>query len=266
MQYIKLPIKLLELNNQFKELYTYYLIKSKIHDSSNAVCISETRLMQDIGVCHATMMKYIKELKPYFSSVTKKIPEDCIYYCNVYHFNQITRDYITALGTLRDNTELSPEQKGILLKVKMMCLKDTNFLKYSSRAELIEMLCIPKNKVHNVLKELEDKGYICFIGNSLHVSPIFFPLSIYGDETVNHIYKVIYNYCLIKRVCPPIKDNEALDILKKKFPNTDDTLLNTLTQRCASLPKSVSLDYFVKAIEDKKITKDVKTDYGFILC
>ena len=49
MQYIKLPIKPLELNNQFKELYTYYLIKSKIHDSSNAVCISETRLMQDIG-------------------------------------------------------------------------------------------------------------------------------------------------------------------------------------------------------------------------
>ncbi len=122
-----------------------------------------------------------------------------------------------------------------------------------------------KYDITKILKELEDKGYICFINKSLHLTQKYFPLSLNETDIYNYIYKVIYNYCLIHKICPPLRETKALGYIAAKYPNIDDSLKNELVKRCSNLPKDVSLDYFVKALNNKTVDRTIKTNYGFII-
>lgn len=259
--YIKLPLKLQEINekSKFKQIYTYFLIKCRIYDDSLTASVLQGKLMQEVCVSSKTMQTYIQNLKPYFSCITKEYIDKCDHYCNKYHFTNITRYYIAVNKDLKDDTNLTPEQKGILIKIKMMCIKNTNYIKYDSKTELKEILDISKNRVHSILEDLEKKGYICFIGKSLHLTQKYFPLSLDDMDIENYIYKVIYNYCLVNKVCPPLRDNKALNYLITKFPNIDDSFAEILAKKCPTLPADISLDYFVKALTDNNINRTKQT-------
>ena len=136
------------------------------------------------------------------------------------------------------------------------------------RTAIVNILGIGKNQITKKLKQIEDKGYICFIGKSLQLSTKYFPLSLVkgdsDDATRNHIYETIYKYCIINKVIPPLRDNKALGYLAAKFPNIDNSLAESLAKKCQTLPDDVSLDYFVKALDNKEIDR-TKQNITFIL-
>lgn len=268
--FIQMPLSLnqLKTKSNFLEIYTYFLIRSQIKDNKYTASIAETELADKIGVSDLTIKRYIKDLNPYFDNVTKTKTTGDHYY-NVYHFTYLSKDYSIVLPSLIDNDDLTPEQKGILIKIKMMCEKGTNFIKYNSKAELVKIIGIGKNQINGKLQPLIDKGYLCYIGKSLHLSSNYFPLFLNNDAIENYVYKVIYNYCIINKVCPPLRDTKAIGWIAAKYANTTDSdgkpnndLLIDLTKRCAKLPKDVSLDYFIKALENKDINR-IKQTFTF---
>lgn len=64
--------------------------------------------------------------------------------------------------------------KGILIKIKLVCENGTNFIKYGSKKELAKNIGIGINQINSKLQPLIDKGYLKYIGKSLHLNPIHF--------------------------------------------------------------------------------------------
>ena len=98
-----------------------------------------------------------------------------------------------------------------------------------------EILHIGKNSLPKYLDELESKGFIKYIADTLHVPQKFFKLFLI-DDTYNLLYKTIYDYCLSLDVVPPYKDTDTNDIglIAAEFPEPD-LLLSNLRERCPKL-------------------------------
>lgn len=269
--FIQIPSSILNLKarSNMAVAYTYLLIRSQIKDSTNTASISEKQLANLTDTSESTIKRYIKQLQPYFTKVTLH-KGDGKYPYNVYHLPRLEKDYSIVLPDLIADTTLKPEEKEVLLRIKMACCSGTNYIRYKAiTTDLSSILGIGKNDIKKKLKALEDKGCIRFIGNSIHLTSKYFPLSLKNEgatvcATQNHIYETIYQYCLDKGVIPPLRDTKALGYIVGKYPSIDDTLLKDLECKCKTLPDEVSLDYFVKALENKDITRQTEK-YTFTL-
>ena len=111
------------------------------------------------------------------------------------------------------------------------------------------------------MRELENKGFIKYIGKTLHVPQEFFKL-FQKDNTYNLLYKTIYDYCLMQNVVPPYKDKDTYDIglLIEKF-TTPDELLSKLKVRCPQLPQNVSMAYFTETLTNKRAITEKPIEY-----
>ena len=127
-----------------------------------------------------------------------------------------------------------------------------------------EILHIGKNSLPKYLDELETKGFIKYIADTLHVPQKFFKLFLI-DDTYNLLYKTIYDYCLMQDVVPPYKDTETNDIgMIAAYYTTPDELLSTLRKRCPKLPKNVSMTYFTQTLRNKRAETQKTTEHEFI--
>lgn len=268
--FIQIPSNLTKIksNNKFIEIYTYLLIRNQIKDSSYKASISEKELSTILDVSERSVKKYISDLKTYIDDTTL-CQGNGKYPYNVYHFSRLEKDYSIILPSIISDTDLTPTEKGILIRMKLLCNKGTNYISFKSKSELTKILGISKNNISKILKDLADKNQIQFIGNSLNLSTKYFPLSIVDDDSydsiTNFIYEIIYKYCLVNKVIPPLRDKKAFDYLIAMFPNKDDSIIKMLVKKCPSLPNEVSLDYFVKALENKKIIRTENIDFNIVL-
>ena len=115
------------------------------------------------------------------------------------------------------------------------------------------------------MKELESKGFIRYIGKTLHVPQEFFKLFL-NDNIHNLLYKTIYDYCLMQDVVPPYKDIDTNDIglIAAEFPEPD-LLLSKLKKRCPQLPQKPSMNYFTKVLRNKRAVTQEPTKYEIFL-
>ncbi len=180
---------------------------------------------------------------------------------NVYQFPELTDNYSIVLPTFIADAELSPKLKGILLFAKANCECGTNHFTVQNRTGyLAEKLGVGKNQVNGYLSELENKGHIRFIDKTLIITSSHFPLFI-TDDYDNIIYSLIYQFCLLKGTVPPLKDKEAMGWLGAKYVGNYKQLLTDLNKKCVTLPKTVHLNYFCKALLNKIPTKKVVEFY-----
>ena len=128
-----------------------------------------------------------------------------------------------------------------------------------------EILHIGKNSLPKYLDELESKGFIKYIADTLHVPQKFFKLFLI-DDTNNLLYKTIYDYCLSLDVVPPYKDTDTNDIglIAAEFPEPD-LLLSTLRERCPQLPQKTSMNYFTKVLRNKRAVTQEPIKYEIFL-
>jgi hypothetical protein len=130
--------------------------------------------------------------------------------------------------------------------------------------DLAEKLGVGKNQIKGYLEELNSKGYIRFIGKSIHIINENFPL-FYINDIDNMTYQIIYDFCLEHDSIPPVKNvdgigkDKALSLIVAKFTNDYDSLRNVLEERCKKLPEHPSLDYFCQVLVNRKPTKEDKT-------
>ena len=264
--YIRIPNAILKLTERCKheEALVYAIIRNEIKNKSLKASSPENQIADIINMSERTVNSYVSGLKnvgllnePERKQGYSKYPY------NVYQFNQLKKDYFIILPPILFDNNISPKLKGLLLFIKANCWSGTNYLKFGGKTtDLAKKIGVGKNSGY--LNELESKGYIRYIGNTLHIINENFPLFLNLDMD-NMTYQIIYDYCLEHDSIPPVKDvdckgkDKALSLIVAKFTNDYDSLRNVLEERCKSLPEHPSLEYFCQVLVNRKPTKKDKT-------
>ena len=271
--------------SKHEEAFVYALIRDQIKNSFKQASYSQSELVnffikegeklsdeQRVNK-ERTINNYIASLKD--SGLLKVIGKkkggsDHRY--NVYQFDYLTDDFFILLPQFLCDKNISPKLKGLLLFIKANCWNGTNYLTFNGRTtDLPTKLGVGKNQLKGYLEELESKGYIRFIGKSLHITNENFPLFI-NDDMDNVTYKIIYDYCISKNTIPPIKDvdnrgrDKSLSWIVGEYQNECDPsdkeqrpygrLINALQKRCVNPPETVTLNYFCQVLCKKKPPKE----------
>lgn len=244
------------------EAFIYAAIRGEIKDDTRTASYSENRLAKLIGQTERSVNNYIRDLKDgvFFTGVTKKHGEHEYSY-NVYELPYLSDDYFIIKPELISKTDLTPEQKGILMFIKANCWAGTNHLSFTGMTtDLADKLQIGKNGIKSKLRELEKVGSIRFIGNTLIIIDDCFPLAI-NTSANNLVYETIYKFCLYKDRVPPYKIDtnkmgrhhydESISQIAGKYVDRYSQLQKDLFERCTELPESLSTNYFCKALNNK---------------
>lgn len=262
--YIQIPnsitTKLTKKSKLVKAL-VYSIIRNEIKDKSLKASIPEKQIADIIKMSERTVNSYVSDLKKVeLLNEPERKQGKSDYRYNVYQFDYLKEDYFTILPQLFEDKNISPKLKGLLLFIKANCLKGTNYLTFDKKEELHKLLHVGRNQLLADFKELQTKGYIRFIGNSLHIIDENFPL--FWDQDMDNItYKIIYDYCLEHDRVPPIKNvdmkrkDKNLSWIVCEYQNDYDRLRNTLDKRCKTLPADLSLEYFCQVLCNKKPTR-----------
>lgn len=263
--YIRIPNAILKLTERCKheEALVYAIIRSQIKDNSHKASISQEQIAA-INMTERTVNSYVSGLKNVgLLNEPERKQGDSKYPYNVYQFNQLKKDYFIILPPILFDNNISSKLKGLLLFIKANCWSGTNYLKFGGKTtDLAKKIGVGKNSGY--LNELESKGYIRYIGNTLHIINENFPLFL-NQEMDNMTYQIIYDYCLEHDSIPPVKNvdgkgkDKALSLIVAKFTNDYDSLRNVLEERCKRLPKQPSLEYFCQVLVNRKPTKEDNT-------
>lgn len=264
--FIQIPNKINQLTKKSKlyEIITYATIRSQIKDSSYTAAYPEKQLSEELGVNERTIRNYIANLEDANLFTITKRSGTGEYAHNVYKFDYLS-EYFAIEPEFITNREVDPKLKGLMLLIKTHCAKGTNYLQFNSQEQLSKLLHIGKNQISTYLKELESKGMIRYIADTLHLPCKYFKLSI-TEGIYQKTYEIIYQYCLSKDCVPPFKDVDTNDLgaIIAHYPEPDD-LLQALRTRCSKLPQNVSFAYLTEALLNKRIETKVKPKYEFIL-
>ena len=264
--FIQVPneiITKLTSRGKHKMAYLYVYIRNQINDNRSTLNAREkTKLKygEALNLDEKTIYNYIKEL--YSVDLIGGIGKDwgIDHRYNVYHFPEINGDNFIVLPFIIEDTNLTTEEKGVMLFIKANCYCGTNHFHFKSMAELKAKIGVGKNNV--VIKNLESKGYVRIIGNAIVITCDAFPLYL-NENPENNIYGIIYNYCLYKDVVPPMKDIDSRCwlYLKAKYIDGSTGLKEDLISKCKNLPSDVSLNYFCKALLNKIPEKPIKYEF-----
>ena len=272
--YIQIPnsitTKLTKRSKQ-EEALVYAIIRNEIKDKSLKAIITEKQIAEIINMTERTVNSYVSKLKKVeLVEVAEQIQGNSDYRYNVYQFDYLKEDYFTILPQLFEDKNISPKLKGLLLFIKANCLKGTNYLTFNKKEELHKLLHVGKNQLLADLKELESKGYIRYIGKSLHIINENFLL--FWDQDMDNItYKIVYDFCLEHDRVPPIKrvdgkgKDNALSWIVGAYTDDYERLGNDLNERCKNLPENLSLEYFCQVLRNKKPTREDKVYTPLIL-
>lgn len=265
--YIQIPNSIttkLTKRSKHEEAFVYAIIRNEIKDNSLKASITEKQLANTVNMTERTVNNYVSDLKKMgLLSVTELKKGESIHRYNVYKFDYLKEDYFFLLPSFLNDKYISAKQKGLLLFIKANCCKGTNYIQFEGKTtDLCQLLGIGKNS--NYLNELESKGYIRFIGKTLHIINENFPL--FWDQDIDNITnKIIYDFCLKHDKVPPLKrvDDKrkeiALSWIVGEYTNDYERLRNDLYERCKNLPENLSLEYFCQVLRNKKPTRDSKT-------
>ena len=271
--YIQIPnsITLLSTRCKHEEALVYAIIRNQIKDHSLKASISEKQIAEIIKKTERTVNNHVSDLKK--SSlliVAERKQGKSEYPHNVYQFDELKKDYFVILPSFLYDNNIPPKLKGLLLFIKANCLKGTNYLTFNKKEELHKLLHVGRNQLLADLKELESKGYIRYIGNSLHIINENFLL--FWDQDMDNItYKIIYDFCLEHDRVPPTKrvdgrgKDKSLSWIVGAYTDDYERLRNDLNERCKNLPENLSLEYFCQVLRNKKPQKDDKTYCPIIL-
>lgn len=253
--FIQIPNRINQLTKKSKleEIFTYAVIRSQIKDNSCKAIILQNQLAELMNVTDRCIRNYTDTLeKSGLIKYTTKKHGKGEYAHNVYQFDELTKEYFIMEPSLITEQSISPKLKGLLMLIKANCIKGTNYLHFNSQQHLSIILGIGKNTLPKHLRELESKGFIRYIGRTLHVPQEYFKLFL-NDNIHNLLYKTIYDYCLMQDVVPPYKDIDTYDlgVLVTNF-DTPNELLSILKKRCPKLPKNVSMTYFTETLTNKR--------------
>ena len=277
-RFLQLPAAFNHLTGKTKQekIMIYLLLDYKKDYNLNEGRYEQLKITKDLDLSLSTVNRRIVELKKtpdIFLDTKDEFLSGHQYSHKVYKFREQQNDYTMVYPEILADQNLSTRLKGDLMLLKIHCQKGTNYIPhFGTQENLAKLIGIGKNQIGKVLKELERKGYIRFIDDSLIITSEYFPL-VQDPENPKHIpYITIYNYCLEQNILPPYKGNSRDKLLLYeasidyyywcKNHNIPFDFRKLLESRCKELPPEVSFEYFLKALFniDPQDAKDIRKD------
>lgn len=281
-RYLLLPEQFNNLTGKTKQekIMIYLLLDYKKDYNLNECRYDQQKIANDLNLSLSTVNRLIVELRKtpdIFLNTRNEFTPGHEHSHKVYKFRRfkkgITKNYTMVYPEILADQNLSTRLKGDLMLLKIHCQKGTNYIPhFGTQENLAKLIGIGKNQIGKVLKELERKGYIRFIDDSLIITSDYFPL-VSDPEDPKHIpYITIYNYCLEQNILPPYKGNSRAKLLLYeaainsyywcKNHNKPFNFRKLLETRCKELPPDVSFEYFLKALFniDPQDAKDIRKD------
>ena len=253
--YIRIPnqgIQRIEKRSKLKMIVAYALIRSQIKDSTNTASYPEKDLAALCNVEERTMVTYIQDLRAagLIKNTNKKHGESDHPY-NVYQLEYIEDDFSMIKPELLFDPNLDAEQKGLLILLKSHCHAGTNHMDFPTFKEAAKTLHIDRDKLSKMITTLEKSKYVRRIGNTLIITNDNV-LMFYKKDCFDIAYRLIYRFCLLKNVVPPIKGDKHTFVnnvgrILESFP-TQELLERALISRFKVLPPDVSLSYFCEGL------------------
>jgi len=274
-------------NNKNRDAYVYAYIRLCSDFQTGISNVRESKLSELTGIPESSISEAIGRLKKsglFRVEAYSFRGENSIITRNRYCFAPRLKDFF-YVKTEFFYEDIGDELKGFLLRLKAICINDTNFTLYSVNRIARELRSDNKTIKKYIdlgiktgrLKKL-DKGFALL---DLNILPRWCE-----DRLCDEIYEAVSRYCIFRGVIPPRMDRNLLNELAVLFPVPEAemkekirenpereeiirkkySLRRNLYERCKNLPKEVdSLDYFIRALGGKEKKTEYKPMDLFIL-
>ncbi len=266
-------------NNKNRDAYLYAYIRLCSDFQTGISHVRESKLSELTGIPENSISEAIGRLKKsglFHVEAYSFRGEKSIIRRNRYCFEPQPKDFFYVRNEFFYE-DISDELKGFLLRLKAICINDTNFTLYSVN-RIAEALHSDNKTIKKYidlgieagrLKKL-DKGFALL---DLNILPRW-----NKDGLCDEIYETISLYCIFSGVVPPRMDRRPLNELSVLFPISEEemkekirenphrrekieekySLRRNLYEKCRKLPKEIdSLNYFIQALGGK----EKKTEY-----
>lgn len=274
-------------NNKNRDAYVYAWLRLCSDFRSGISNVREKKLSELTGIPESSLSEAIGRLKKsgLFTVETYSFRgETSIVTRNRYRFNPQPENFFYVKNEFFYE-DIADELKGFLLRLKSICINDTNFTLYSVNRIAQELhsdnktvrkyidLCIEAGRIGEL-----KKGFALLDSNIL---PRWS-----GDERSDEIYDTLSRYCILRGVVPPRMDRGLVRELAVLFPvleeevkeyvkeNPDSraeirekySLGYNLEKRCRKLPRVIdSMEYFMRALGGRGKKKEYEAMNLYIL-
>ena len=270
--YIRIPNRIAQLlttRDKLTLIVVYAYIRSQIKDASNTASITEEELAERCQTCLKSAWNHIQSLIDVgLITIVKKQQGEAQYPYNVYKVEYPEEDFAMIKPELLTDPNLSTEQKGLLILLKIHCHAGTNHINDTSERQVHKILKIDRYKIGQIVKQLDALGHIKIIGRTLIITDKNI-LLYQKEDPCDEAYMIIYKFCLLKGVVPPIKGErksffENMSTICENFW-TKEMLAKALIERFRSLPSKVTVSYFCEALCNKHYLKKEREKLTFKL-
>lgn len=253
-------------NNKLETVLAIAGIKSIGNYKTNITETTREFIAEKTGISFRTIKSIVPKLMENADFIFDKI-ETKIKAPKVYHFRKDEENYFFVLNSFF-NEAIDSKIKGLLLLIKSVCKQETN--KYISEkpykgelnhSELASKLEIDVKTLDKYLNKAIKEGQIKMIPKGLLILNKSIIPDFKGNDQLNRLYHIIYDWCLDNNVVPPdrndnitktgngqIKRNNPVlnTILCKTANMPDEEIRSLLTRRIVS--KDITLEYIAKAL------------------
>lgn len=233
------------------DIYVWATIKLCSDHKSHISHITEEKLSRLTGIDERTVRRAIKRLKDAGHLTVHTRTTDKFKKRNTYFIKPEAQNFFYIdNGFFHKGYE--PKIAGFLLLLKSVCLNNTNTVLWS-KSQIAREIGISRNALSDYITECTNKGLIKEIPNGYEITEDCFINPVVKDMA-HAIFNEICGFCRDKGVNPPAWNKKAMNIILTKYnmPNlpADNPLsvIYVLNERCKTVPKSVSLTYFVKVL------------------
>lgn len=273
-------ISSLKGNDKINKILIYAFIKSwKKHnllfkDIDNNY-ISDITYKQTKENLNMQVNRIIPQLisEGYFDNVYKQY--NCEKERNIYTFKEEKNYFFIDNRYFDDTTKENNKLKGFILLLKCHCINGTNkYISYKpikgkcNISELAALLDIDRKTTDKYIKLCIDANWLQHIEGGLLITNPYIKADIIKNDTLTHLYNVIYNYCISKGVVPPRREDKALKQIYFSYPVTESEykvykdknilcsnyLPLALEKRLPELPKDINWQYLITALTNRKDT------------
>ena len=274
-------------NNKNRDAYVYAWLRLCSDFKSGISNVRESKLSALTGIPESSISEAIGRLKKSGLFTVEAYSfrgETSIVTRNRYRFNPQPKDFFYVKNEFFYE-DIADELKGFLLRLKAICINDTNFTLYS-----VNRIAQELHSDYKTVRKYMDLGIEAGRIGELKKGFALLDRNILprwsGDERCDEIYDTLSRYCILRGVVPPRMDTGLVRELAVLFPVLEEeikermrenpdrreeireeySLEYNLEKRCKKLPKVIeSMEYFIRALGRNEKKKEYEPMNLYIL-